>query len=197
MEVSGQHRVPAAVTLGKRVRAHCTGDWRQVWKRENLLALTGFWTSNPPAQASRYPTAIYMVIRKVSVHLMITIQKVTCNVQSVPCQSPDIYWQSDCLAADRQGQGDTRFKLTPSVITDSNYVIKVSDWNFLKYFCLFCTVIIRCTETFYHPVPSLFQITTETTHTAFCILLREWTKAQAQKPFAALNNPTSYYTWQF
>jgi hypothetical protein len=28
---------------------------------------------------------------KVSVHVMITIQKVTCNVQSVPRQSPDIY----------------------------------------------------------------------------------------------------------
>jgi hypothetical protein len=30
--------------------------------------------------------------QKVSVHLMITIQKVTSNVQSVPRQSPDIYW---------------------------------------------------------------------------------------------------------
>jgi len=29
--------------------------------------------------------------QKVSVHLKITIQKVTSNVQSVPCQSPDIY----------------------------------------------------------------------------------------------------------
>jgi len=29
--------------------------------------------------------------QKFSVHLMITIQKVTCNVQSVPRQSPDIY----------------------------------------------------------------------------------------------------------
>jgi hypothetical protein len=29
------------------------------------------------------------VSSKVSVHLMITIQKVTCYVQSVPCQSPD------------------------------------------------------------------------------------------------------------
>jgi hypothetical protein len=29
--------------------------------------------------------------RKVSVHLTITIQKVTSNVQSVPRQSPDIY----------------------------------------------------------------------------------------------------------
>jgi len=29
--------------------------------------------------------------QKVSVHLMITIQKVTSNVQSVPHQSPDIY----------------------------------------------------------------------------------------------------------
>jgi hypothetical protein len=60
--------------------------------------------------------------QKVSVHLMTTIQKVTSNVQSVPPpQSPD------CLAADRQGQGDTRLVLTPSVIPDSNYVIMVSD----------------------------------------------------------------------
>jgi hypothetical protein len=29
--------------------------------------------------------------QKVSVHLMITIQKVTSNVQSVPRQYPDIY----------------------------------------------------------------------------------------------------------
>jgi hypothetical protein len=29
--------------------------------------------------------------QKVSVHLMITIQKVTSNVQNVPRQSPDIY----------------------------------------------------------------------------------------------------------
>jgi hypothetical protein len=29
--------------------------------------------------------------QKFSVHLMITIQKVTINVQSVPRQSPDIY----------------------------------------------------------------------------------------------------------
>jgi hypothetical protein len=29
--------------------------------------------------------------QKVSVHLMIAIQKVTSNVQSVPRQSPDVY----------------------------------------------------------------------------------------------------------
>jgi hypothetical protein len=36
----------------------------------------------------------YTVIQgdqKVSVHLMITIQKVTCYIQTVPRQSPDIY----------------------------------------------------------------------------------------------------------
>jgi hypothetical protein len=32
----------------------------------------------------------------------------------------------DYLAADRQGQGDTRLKLTPSVIHNSNYVTMVS-----------------------------------------------------------------------
>jgi hypothetical protein len=35
--------------------------------------------------------------------------------------------QFDCLAADRQGQVDTRLTLTPSVIPNSNYVIMVSD----------------------------------------------------------------------
>jgi hypothetical protein len=53
---------------------------------------------------------------------MITIQEVTSNVQSVPRQSPDIYPH-----ADRQGQGDTRLKPTPSVIPNSNYVIMVSE----------------------------------------------------------------------
>jgi hypothetical protein len=35
--------------------------------------------------------------------------------------------QSDCLAADRQGQEDTTLTLTPSVIPNSNYVIMLSD----------------------------------------------------------------------
>jgi hypothetical protein len=61
--------------------------------------------------------------QKVSVQLMIIIQKATSNVQSVPHQSSD--------------QGDTRPTLTLSVIPNSNCVIMVSDWNCLKYFCLF------------------------------------------------------------
>jgi hypothetical protein len=36
--------------------------------------------------------------QKVSVQLMITIHKVTSNVQSVPRQSPDIYWLSELLS---------------------------------------------------------------------------------------------------
>jgi hypothetical protein len=48
--------------------------------------------------------------------------------------------QSYCLAADRQGQGGTRLTLTPSVIPNSNYVIMVSDWNCLKYFCVIISV---------------------------------------------------------
>ena len=61
----------------------------------------------------------YRVIKK-SVHLTITIQKVTSNVQSVP----------------HQGQGDTRLTLMPSVIPNSNYIIMVGDWNCLNY-CIF------------------------------------------------------------
>jgi hypothetical protein len=50
---------------------------------------------------------------------------------------PHYLAQSDCLAANRQGQGDTRLTLTPSIIPNSNYIILVSDWNCLKYFCVF------------------------------------------------------------
>jgi hypothetical protein len=50
---------------------------------------------------------------------------------------PHYLAQSDCLAADRQGQRDTRLTLTPSFIPNSNYVIMVSDLNCLKYFCVF------------------------------------------------------------
>jgi hypothetical protein len=57
--------------------------------------------------------------QKVSVHLMITIQRVTSNVYYLA--------QSDCLAAGRQSQGDTRLALTPSVIPNYNYVTMVSD----------------------------------------------------------------------
>jgi hypothetical protein len=35
--------------------------------------------------------------QKVSVHLMIAIQKVTSNVQSVPCQSPDMFDTLNCV----------------------------------------------------------------------------------------------------
>jgi hypothetical protein len=41
-----------------------------------------------------YSGPLYVIIQgdqNVSVYLMIAIQKVTSNVQSVPCQSPDIY----------------------------------------------------------------------------------------------------------
>jgi hypothetical protein len=69
--------------------------------------------------------------QKVFGHLKIKIQKVLCNVQSVPRQSPGIYWH------DRQGQGDTRLTLKPSGNPNSNYVIVVGDWNCLKYFASF------------------------------------------------------------
>jgi hypothetical protein len=51
--------------------------------------------------------------QNVSVHLMITIQKGTNNVQSFPA-SPQTFI-------------DTRLTLTPSVILNSNYVIMISD----------------------------------------------------------------------
>jgi hypothetical protein len=72
---------------------------------------------------------------------MITIQKGTSNVQSVLG-----------LAADRQGQRDIRLTLTPSVISNSTYVIMVSDKLFKIFLRVFCISIIRCTETFWSHV---------------------------------------------
>jgi hypothetical protein len=52
---------------------------------------------------------------------------------------PHYLAQSDCLAANRQGQWDTKLTLTPSVIPNSNYVIMVSDGNCLIFACfLYC-----------------------------------------------------------
>jgi hypothetical protein len=53
--------------------------------------------------------------QKFCVYLMITIHVFL----------PHYLAQSDWLAADRKGQGDTRLTLTPSVIPNSNYVIMV------------------------------------------------------------------------
>jgi hypothetical protein len=61
--------------------------------------------------------------QKVSVHLMFTIQKVTSNVPSVPCQ-PLTAWQP---TASLQTFNNNRLTLTPSIIPNSNYVIMVSD----------------------------------------------------------------------
>jgi hypothetical protein len=56
---------------------------------------------------------------------MIAIQKFTSNFQYIFL--PHYLVQSDCLEEDRQGLGDTRLTLTPSVIPNSKYVIMVSD----------------------------------------------------------------------
>jgi hypothetical protein len=46
-----------------------------------------------------YYIYIYIYIyQKVSVHLLIKAQKVTSNVQSVPRQSPDIYWHAELFS---------------------------------------------------------------------------------------------------
>jgi hypothetical protein len=92
----------------------------------SMTALSARMPQNggPPKQLRLIPAVLSQFCRlysdqKVSVHLSFL---------------PHYLAQSDCLAADRQGQGDTRLTLTPSVISNSNYAIMVRDWNSLKYF---------------------------------------------------------------
>jgi hypothetical protein len=54
---------------------------------------------------------------------MITMQRVTSNVQSVPCQSPDID-TPNCVLEDRVQHSTVHI---PSITTNSNYVITVTD----------------------------------------------------------------------
>jgi hypothetical protein len=93
-----------------------------------------------------YWTYILQGDQKVSVHLIITIQKVYIRTYVRTYVRTYIHTyinthrylaQSACLAADRQDQGDTRVTPTPSVIPNSKSVITVSDWNCLKYFACF------------------------------------------------------------
>jgi hypothetical protein len=53
-----------------------------------IHSVTSFLTANNPANNAAYNV---QGDQKVSMHLMITIQKVTSNVPSVPRPSPDIY----------------------------------------------------------------------------------------------------------
>jgi hypothetical protein len=96
---------------------------------------------------------------------MITIQKVTSNIQSVPRQSPDIHAEL-CSRT-----------LTPSVIPNYNYVITVSDWNCLEYVCVF----IYCN----HQVHRGFLITLyfyEGTSTPIAALDRPWGFQEVEDP---------------
>jgi hypothetical protein len=99
-------------------------------------ALYPFFVFNPALYRRDIASAIHCagwlhrVIKK-SVKLMITIQvtPISQHTSFLPHHST----HSDCLAVDRQGQGDTRLTLTPS-IPNSNYVVMVGERNCLKYF---------------------------------------------------------------
>jgi hypothetical protein len=95
--------------------------------------------------------------QKVSVHLHVRSSTVTPLSQHTSFL-PHYLAQSDCLATDRQGQGDIRLTLTPSVIPNSNYVFMVSDWNCLKYFCMFFVLYSSgAHRLFDHPVPYFYE----------------------------------------
>jgi hypothetical protein len=86
--------------------------------------------------------------QKVSVPLIITIKDGTVVFKVSPASLQTFAETPNRLAADSQGQWDTRLTLPPSDIPNSNYVIVVIDRKCLNYFCLFFTVIIKCTATF-------------------------------------------------
>jgi hypothetical protein len=87
--------------------ARCTGLYLTTRNTHetNIHAPGGSWTHNPsnrvaadphPRPRGHWERPRYIQgHQKVSVHLMVTIQKVTSNVQSVPRQCPDICWHAE------------------------------------------------------------------------------------------------------
>jgi hypothetical protein len=75
-------------------------------------------------------------------NLMVTVQKFTSNIQSVLCQSPDVYWHAETVFSET----------ALSIVPNSDYVIMISDLNCLKYFCLFLYGNHQVHRDFDHPV---------------------------------------------
>jgi hypothetical protein len=59
-----------------------------------------------------------------SVHVRSSTNNTIITTQS---SLPHYMGQYGCIASDRQDQGDTRLRLTPSVILNYNYIIMVRD----------------------------------------------------------------------
>jgi hypothetical protein len=115
----------------------CSGLWTKKRKasqtfRVAILSL-GYCTDRGKAgvicdlpscrKETKYPAGIIQSDQKVCAHPLITIGKVISNVQ---CPS---------LVSGHLLTCRTVFSI--SVIADSIYVVMVSDWNCLKYFCMF------------------------------------------------------------
>jgi hypothetical protein len=95
--------------------------------------------------------------------LYIYIQYIYRMIKSI-CAPDDYSTRLSCLTTclnvtawqpTARARGETRLILTPPVIHNSNYVIMVSDWNSLKYFCVFlyCNHVVH--RLFNHPVYSV------------------------------------------
>jgi hypothetical protein len=92
-------------------------------------------------------TKILQSDQKVSVHLMITIQKVTSNVQSVPRQSPDIYWHAELCSKTVFSIARSTFRMysVMAILTSS------AVWAVFEYW------VFHRTETFWSPCIILFD----------------------------------------
>ena len=85
--------------------------------------------------------------QKVSVHLMITIQKVTNNVQSVPLPvSRHLLTPGTVFSKTVFGIARSTFRIYSVMAVFNSSVV----WG------LFSTVIVRCTETFWSPCINFF-----------------------------------------
>jgi len=55
---------------------------------------------------------------------MITIQKVTCNVQSVPRQPPYIYWHAELLSKNVFGIAPSTFRMYPVMAIFKSSIVR-------------------------------------------------------------------------
>jgi hypothetical protein len=101
----------------------------------------GGYITTRPTVCRRRQYAKYRVIKKSLCTWRLQYRKLQAMFKVSPASLQTFIDKTKCVPEDRQGQGDTRLTLTPSVIPNSNYVIMVSDWNCLKCFCVFFFVL--------------------------------------------------------
>jgi hypothetical protein len=108
---------------------------RPLWSILSGYGWHTIWESTKPCMclvgASFWYVLLYRVIKMSPFTWQLQYRKLQAMFKVSPASLQACFETLNCVLE------DTRLTLIPSVVPNSNYVIMVSDWNSLKYFCVF------------------------------------------------------------